>query len=62
MTFVKLPVVPLYWHFPRTIKGYSSQVEFWSRAQFNMHTHVINVNSLHTLPGWFINYITSTLL
>ena len=40
---------------------YSSQVEFWSRTQFNVHTYVINVNSLHTLPGWFINYITSTL-
>ena len=23
MTFVELPVVPIYWHFPRTIKGYS---------------------------------------
>ena len=22
MTFVELPVVPIYWHFPRTIKGY----------------------------------------
>ena len=25
MTFVELPVVPIYWHFPRTIKGYSNQ-------------------------------------
>ena len=33
-----------------------------SHTQFNLHRHVINVNSLHTLPGWFINYITSTLL
>ena len=24
MTFVELPVVPIYWHFPRTIKGYTS--------------------------------------
>ena len=24
MTFVKLPVVPIYWHFPRTIKGYTA--------------------------------------
>ena len=23
MTFVELPVVPIYWHFPRTIKGYT---------------------------------------
>ena len=23
MTFVELPVVPIYWHFPGTIKGYS---------------------------------------
>ena len=22
MTFVELPVVPIYWHFPRPIKGY----------------------------------------
>ena len=26
MTFVKLPVVPLYWHFPRTIKGYGKKL------------------------------------
>ena len=24
MTFVELPVVPIYWHFPRTIKGYKA--------------------------------------
>ena len=22
MTFVELPVVSIYWHFPRTVKGY----------------------------------------
>ena len=26
MTFVELPVVPIYWHFPRTIKGYAECV------------------------------------
>ena len=26
MTFVELPVVPIYWHFPRTIKGYTPSV------------------------------------
>ena len=34
MTFVELPVVPIYWHFPRTIKGYAmNTTTTWTRTR-----------------------------
>ena len=35
MTFVELPVVPIYWHFPRTIKGYYLNMSPRPRANFS---------------------------
>ena len=32
MTFVELPVAPIYWHFPRTIKGYQGSHISHSRS------------------------------
>ena len=34
MTFVELPVVPIYWHFPRTIKGYR-----WTFGASSLNDH-----------------------
>ena len=49
MTFVKLPVVPLYWHFPRTIKGYKRIFAGAIYTISRQRIHQSNHDNEHTL-------------
>ena len=57
MTFVKLPVVPIYWHFPRTIKGYDVFTDNYSYSEEYSAT-AWNCYSLH----YILQYPTYNIL
>ena len=58
MTFVELPVVPIYWHFPRTIKGYYNRSIYYILL-YNIYNniHYKNICSCYNLILYIYSYI-----
>ena len=52
MAFVELPVVPIYWHFPRTIKGYILLNYYLELNVYLNLSHVALSNSISYISIW----------